>query len=127
MDIGATFCKPRNPRCAECPMQPSCRFAAEASAAPTPEGSTAAAELPTPSRTARRGTVSEPFRSTSRWLRGRIIDRLRDATEGTWVRFDESIGDHDLVAVASALDRLARERLLELRAGSLLEARLPAA
>jgi len=133
MDIGATFCKPRNPRCTECPMHRWCRYAAEAStaeilaAAATAEGSTAAAESPAPSRTARPGTVSEPFRSTSRWLRGRIIDRLRDATEGAWVRFDEPIGDHDPVAVASALDRLARERLLELRAGSLIEARLPAA
>jgi hypothetical protein len=89
--------------------------------------STAATESPAPSRTARPGTVSEPFRSTSRWLRGRIIDRLRDATGGTWVTFDEAIGDHDPVAVAGALDRLARERLVELRGSASVEARLPEA
>jgi A/G-specific adenine glycosylase len=132
MDIGATFCKPRNPRCAECPMQPWCRFAAEASTAPTAPsagGSAPGSSVTAVADQARvpRVAAAGPFRTTSRWLRGRILDRLRDATEGTWVRFDEPIGDHDAVAVASALDRLARERLLELRAGSLIEARLPAA
>jgi A/G-specific adenine glycosylase len=133
MDIGATFCKPRNPRCVECPMQAWCRFAAAAStaeistAAATAEVSIAAGESPAPSRRPRPGAVSEPFRSTSRWLRGRIIDRLRDATGGTWVTFDEAIGDHDPVAVAVALDRLARERLVELRGSPSVEARLPEA
>jgi A/G-specific adenine glycosylase len=119
MDIGATFCKPRSPRCSECPMQPWCRFAAEAA----PD----AAESPAPPRAPRPGTVSEPFRTTSRWLRGRILDRLRDATGGTWVTFDEPIGDHDPATVASALDRPARERLVELRGDSSKEARLPEA
>jgi A/G-specific adenine glycosylase len=124
MDIGATFCKPRNPRCSECPMQPWCRFAAEEA---TAENSTGAAESPAPARPPRPGAPTEPFRSTSRWLRGRIIDRLRDATGGTWVTFDEAIGDHDPVAVAGALDRLARERLVELRGSASVEARLPQA
>ncbi|HEV2006346.1 MAG TPA: hypothetical protein VGQ85_06985 [Candidatus Limnocylindrales bacterium] len=132
MDIGATFCKPRNPRCAECPMQPWCRFAAEGPAAET---STAAASAKPASRAARtRGSRasstagrSEPFRSTSRWLRGRILDRLRDSTGGTWVAFDEPIGDHDPATVAAVLNRLARDRLVELRDGSPIEARLPEA
>jgi A/G-specific adenine glycosylase len=119
MDIGATFCRPRNPRCAECPMQPWCRFAAEAATHTT--GSHA------PSRAARSGSGSEPFRTTSRWLRGRILDRLRDATGGTWVTFDESIGDHEPATVAAALSRLARERLVEVRGRPPIEARLPEA
>lgn len=124
MDIGATFCKRRNPRCAECPMQPWCRYAAEAA---TTQTSTAATASPAPRRVPWPATVSEPFRTTSRWLRGRILDQLRDATGGAWVTFDEAIGDHDPATVAASLNRLARERLVELRAGSLIEARLPEA
>ncbi|TAL10330.1 MAG: A/G-specific adenine glycosylase, partial [Chloroflexota bacterium] len=30
MDIGATFCKPREPRCADCPARVACRFGASA-------------------------------------------------------------------------------------------------
>ena len=127
MDIGATFCKPRNAKCTECPMRDWCRFAAEAStAASAPESASGSAMTAQARRTrASRSVAAEPFRSTSRWLRGRILDRLRDATGGTWVAFDEPIGDHDPATVASALDRLARERLVELRGGSPLEARLP--
>jgi A/G-specific adenine glycosylase len=133
MDIGATFCKPRNPHCAECPMQPWCFFAAESAMTET---STGAAASPAPRRLPRRApsratksspVATRPFRSTSRWLRGRILDQLRDTTGATWVTFDKAIGDHGSVAVAGALDRLARERLVELRPGSLLEARLPEA
>jgi hypothetical protein len=117
-------------------MQPWCRFAAEASAAGSAMGTGAgSAEAPSAERArapsaVRQGQTSrpaaaEPFRSTSRWLRGRILDRLRDATGGTWVTFDEAIGDHDPATVTAALDRLARERLVELRSGSPIEARLP--
>ena len=100
-------------------MQPWCRFASEAASHAT--------ESAAPSRAAKSGSGSEPFRTTSRWLRGRILDRLRDATGGTWVTFDESIGEHDPATVATALDRLARERLVELRGIAPIEARLPEA
>jgi hypothetical protein len=105
-------------------MQPWCRFAAEEA---TAENSTGAAESPAPARPPRPGAPTEPFRSTSRWLRGRILDQLRDATDGTWVTFHEAIGVHDPVAVAGALDRLAHERLVELRGSASVEARLPQA
>ena len=68
MDIGATCCRPADPRCDACPVRPFCRFAA----AP-------------PARRARAapGTATEPrFTSTTRWLRGRIVDRLRRPTAG---------------------------------------------
>ena len=63
--------------------------------------------------------------TTSRWLRGRIVDRLREA-DG-WATFDDTIGNHDLVAVARALDGLARDGLIELdpQAASGRRARLP--
>jgi A/G-specific adenine glycosylase len=112
MDIGATRCRSRNPRCAACPVQPWCRYAARG------EGSV------TPARVRR---AAGSFESTSRWLRGRILDRLRDASPGAWVTFDGAIGPHESVAVASALRALAHEGLIERRGPEAEEVRLPTA
>jgi A/G-specific adenine glycosylase len=119
MDVGATFCR-RNPRCPECPIQPWCRYAARA-AATNRDGAPA-----TTPRRRRAGLPAEPpFETTSRWLRGRILYRLRDAGHGTWVPFSTPIGAHASETVAAALRRLAGEHLLELREGAPIEARLP--
>ena len=121
MDVGATFCKPRNPHCLECPVRPWCRYAARA-ASTARNGEVAPAAAPSRPR----AVVGRPrFESTSRWLRGRILDRLRDASPGQWVAFDMPIGEHDPTTVANALARLATEHLLELREGVPTEARLP--
>jgi A/G-specific adenine glycosylase len=101
MDVGATFCRSDRPRCATCPVEAWCRFAANGSAQP------AAA------RTVTRGT-SRPFRQTMRWLRGRVLERLR--TADGWVVFDGPIGDHDLSVVRAALVALSSEGLVELEA-----------
>jgi len=116
MDIGASLCRPRNPRCVVCPLKEWCRFAA---VPPEP--------APRSGRVARGAASSAPFRATPRWLRGRILDRLRDAGPGDWVTFDDPMGDHDTDTTIAALARLAREGLVELRGGSGHEARLPEA
>jgi hypothetical protein len=54
-----------------------------------------------------------PFPATTRWLRGQILDRLRDAAEGSWTSFDESIGAHDQSSVRAAIAALEREGMLE--------------
>ena len=119
MDVGATFCRPRNPRCSECPIQPWCRYAARAGSAPAPIARDARP------RTRPTRLAEPPFPETSRWLRGRILDRLRDAPPEAWVAFDGPIGAHGLPAIAGALDQLASEHLLELREDGPTEARLP--
>jgi A/G-specific adenine glycosylase len=121
MDVGATFCKPRNPHCIECPVRPWCRYAARAASRAGDGG--AAAALPVSPGAAR----APRFESTSRWLRGRILDRLRDAPHGAWVRFEAPIGTHPTSVVLVAIGRLAGERLLELREGAPADARLPTA
>jgi A/G-specific adenine glycosylase len=97
MDVGAAFCRPRTPRCNGCPARPWCRFA-----------SAAAGRAPI----TRRRRVQPAFETTTRWLRGRIVEQLRDA-DG-WVAFGTAIGRHDVGAVRRALDALAREGLIEL-------------
>jgi len=122
MDIGATFCRTSRPDCEPCPAREWCRYAAAASReASTPHVAAAPA--------VRRPTVAReraaPFSSTSRWLRGRILDRLREAEGADWHELTVPIGDHDGVAVTRALGLLAAEGLVERHPGSELRARLP--
>jgi A/G-specific adenine glycosylase len=119
MDLGATVCRPRTPRCDACPIVAWCRFA----------GTAAGAEPGSPPPRARRATTAEPrptFTATTRWLRGRILDRLRAAVDPAWTRLDEPIGVHDLDAVAAALAALAAEGLIELDPADGRRARLAA-
>lgn len=131
MDIGATLCRIRAPRCEACPLRPWCHYAI-AAAANDPEATAGGA--PKRSRAirarrppARRGRA-QPFPATTRWLRGRILDRLRDAPEGGWLMIEGPMGTHDAAAVSAAIEALAVERLLEIRrTETSFEARLPVA
>jgi A/G-specific adenine glycosylase len=97
MDIGATVCRPMSPRCGECPLRAWCVFA---------ERGTQVSARP-------KARDVRPFATTTRWVRGRIIDRLRDAPAGEWTLLDGRIGMHDPVAVDGAIGALEREGLLE--------------
>ena len=100
MDLGATVCRPARPHCGECPIAPWCRSAG---------GSTLSAG------SARRATGSStPFTATTRWLRGRILDRLRSAEDAAWTRIDAPIGVHERDAVVAAVTALARDGLVEI-------------
>jgi A/G-specific adenine glycosylase len=111
MDVGAAFCRPREPRCGPCPLRAHCRFAAtDATVAP-----------PKP----RRNRPAPRFESTNRWLRGRILDRLRDAPDATPVTFEEPIGEHSLEAVSRALAEMARDGVVVVAPGSGSAATLP--
>lgn len=128
MDIGATICRPTRPSCASCPAEPWCR-AARASggrdrarppgASPQVPCGTAhrAATKPTASRaTARSGSAPVRFEQTTRWLRGRLVDRLRDAAPGEALAVEGPLGAHSSEAVARALAGLARDGMVELDA-----------
>jgi A/G-specific adenine glycosylase len=113
MDIGATICRAREPRCGDCPAMQWCQYPANAAT------------------TARRPrTPTPPFPTTTRWLRGRILDRLRAASGDAWVELDEPIGSHDLAKVVAAASAMAGDGLVELAASpaaGTLRARLPVA
>lgn len=134
MDLGATLCRIRAPRCEECPARPWCTAAAAwAAGAPGREGRARASAGALRERAA-------PFATTRRWLRGRILDRLRDAPPDGWVAFEGQLGEHDAAAVEAALRTLAAEGMVELAdaagegpsdttgpaRGPVLRARLPA-
>lgn len=100
MDIGAAFCRPRDPQCGECPLRSTCLYANR------PQSARAAPA------SASRAKPSVRFESTTRWLRGRILDRLRDSPD--WVIFDDTIGSHDRASVEASLSRLSIEGMIEL-------------
>jgi A/G-specific adenine glycosylase len=111
MDLGATICRAREPRCDGCPARPWCSFTAAQPASPI--------RRPTP-----------PFPTTTRWLRGRILDRLRAATGDAWVDLDAPIGNHGLAKVVAAVSAMADDGLVELAAtpaAATVRARLPIA
>ena len=117
MDVGATLCRARNPRCEACPARPWCRAATSPAA---PEHAARPRRVP-----------AAPFASTNRWLRGRILDRLRAAPDGEWVALEASIGTHDANRVRAAASAMAVDGVLELRSAEdgdpTLHARLPLA
>ena len=109
MDLGATICVARAPRCDACPIRSLC--------------ATRGIGVD-PWRAGRPPKMAPRFETTSRWLRGRILDRLRDAPDGSWVRLDAAIGKHAATSVSGELRRMARDGLLDLH-GDGARARLP--
>ena len=67
IDLGATVCTARRPRCDECPLRRMCRSAGGVR----------------PPATTRPG--APPFRTTSRYVRGRIVSELRAGSCSTAV------------------------------------------
>jgi hypothetical protein len=97
MDVGATVCRPLTARCEDCPLRPWCASADLAAIPRTP--------------TARHQTA--PFTTTTRWLRGRIVDGLRSADDGTWTLVPSPIGVHEADAIHAALAALERDGVIE--------------
>ena len=72
--------------------------------APSAAGASAPGWRERPEATARpRGL---PFERTSRWLRGRIVARLRELEDGAWARMPEVIGSHGPDGIAMAVAAL---------------------
>ena len=113
MDLGATVCRAGRPACERCPVTRWCAYRAVVA-------DTDAADRPR-SRRARppRREAGSPrrFETTTRWLRGRILDRLRSTPDAAWTDVAGPIGVHDEAAVDAALTALVREGHIELRAG----------
>jgi A/G-specific adenine glycosylase len=94
MDLGRVVCRPRLPRCGECPLWSACLFAA------TPR----AVVAPPP----RQG----PFEGSFRQLRGAIVHALRGRDASTASELGR-ITHSDAERTRLAIDALVREGLLE--------------
>lgn len=98
MDLGATICTTRAPKCPICPLAPSCA-AAPVEAATLGQRARAHAPRRSPQE-------SLPFVRTTRFLRGRIIDRLRDVCGGDVLAVSALIADLAAVIPAERLGEL---------------------
>jgi A/G-specific adenine glycosylase len=98
MELGATVCVSRVPRCPSCPVADWCASAGRVSAPPR-----------------RTRTAGPAFELTTRWLRGRIIERLRALEAEAWTQLPAAIGTHGPADVEAAVGALQREGLLERR------------
>ena len=117
MDVGATICTARAPKCLLCPLREGC------AAAPVD-----AARLTVLARGTSRRSPQEalPFERTTRFLRGRIVDRLRDVPRGATLHVDDLIASLAAVVPADRLgeipvvaDALERDGIIERAEGSL--------
>jgi A/G-specific adenine glycosylase len=113
MDVGATICGARAPRCLLCPLRGDCASAPVDAAALAVLAGKAQKKSP---------QESIPFERTTRFLRGRIIDVLRDVPRGAALHIDELIAALATIVPAdrigeipSIADALAREGIVEFR------------
>ena len=97
MDLGATVCRQAARRCAECPASRWCRSSAGRGRRRKP----------------RQGNPEPAFASTSRWLRGRILDQLRDVPGASWGTVAGPVANHGSDAVEAALGTMQADGLIE--------------
>ena len=113
MDLGASICTARAPKCLLCPLQPLC------AAAPIDAAQLERARLVhAPKRSPQERL---PFERTTRYARGRIIDRLRELPPGARISFLDLHRDvtHRIGRTAQELAQLVaaleREGLVDVR------------
>jgi A/G-specific adenine glycosylase len=108
LDLGATICTARVPRCDACPLRNDCAWRSVG-------GGTSAAGSPDPARTT--AGTSRPqatFVGSDRQGRGRLIAALRDARAGVApAMLDEVTGWGDAVRSRRVADGLVAEGLAE--------------
>ncbi|MHB8433048.1 MAG: HhH-GPD family protein [Candidatus Tyrphobacter sp.] len=115
MDFGATICTSRAPKCAICPLRAACAAAALLGAS--------TAEPARRARRTRRKAVA--FVLTSRYARGRIVDRLRDLPPGKRIslldlhrELKTVLADRRIAEVRALVRALHGEGLVVLQDGS---------
>jgi A/G-specific adenine glycosylase len=119
MDLGATICTSASPKCSSCPLQESCSAYAEMgqySLFPT------GAVLRQVRKVAEKKAnyQSQPFNSTNRYFRGRVINLLRSIPSGSRLPLTElgpqikpTFSGDDLPWLQRLIEGLAKDGLLD--------------
>jgi A/G-specific adenine glycosylase len=112
MDLGATVCTARAPKCGVCPLAAACAAAPVDAAALE-----AARKLSARPRSPQAGMR---FEQTTRYARGRIVDRLRELPPGAGISLLDlhrelrpQLGERSLDEVAGVVGALVRDGLVE--------------
>ena len=95
MDLASSTCRAAAPRCGDCPLSEFCPSAGR-----------------TFPKAPRSSEPRTPFTKTARWLRGRLLDELREAGR-TGVKVSGERGEHNEAAVAATINKMVSEGLAE--------------
>lgn len=119
MDLGATICTSSNPQCVRCPLHEVCNAYTEMlNYSLFPSG----AVLRQLRKVAEKKETyqSQPFTSTNRYFRGRIVDHLRSLPAGQRIplttlgpKIKQEFRDDDLTWLQQLVDRLAKDGLVD--------------
>src|SRR5258706_8040914 len=119
MDLGATICTSNNPQCTRCPIQQTCAAYTEMSQQSLfPSG----AVLREMRKVAEKKATyqAQPFTSTNRYFRGRIVDHLRSLPAGQRIplatlglKIKPEFSDDDLHWLQKLVDGLAKDGLID--------------
>ena len=119
MDLGATICTSATPQCARCPLQVNCKAYTELSQYSLFPSGTAMRQL---SRVAEKKEPyrKQPFTSTNRYFRGRIVDHLCSVPEGQRIPLTslgpiikQDFQDQDLIWLQQLVEKLAKDGLVD--------------
>ena len=123
MDLGATICTSNNLQCARCPLQASCQAYAEMSEQSLFPSGTVFREL---KKVAEKKTgyqssrTTQPFTSSNRYYRGRIVDILRQlpaqerlSLDTLGPRIKPDFSEDDLPWLHTLVNTLARDGLID--------------
>ena len=119
MDLGATTCTSTNPQCACCPLQDVCKTYAELSQYSLFPPGTVMRQL---RKVAEKKETypKQPFTSTNRYFRGRIVDHLCSLPEGQRIpltvlgpKIKQEFQPEDLIWLQRLVEKLAKDGLLD--------------
>ena len=119
MDLGATTCTSANPQCSRCPVQGVCKTYAEMSQYSLFPSGTVMRQL----RKVAEKKIEykkQPFTSTNRYFRGRIVDHLCSLPEGQRIpltllgpRIKEGFQEEELTWLQQLVEKLAKDGLID--------------
>lgn len=119
MDLGATTCTSTNPQCTRCPLQDVCKAYAEMSQYSLFPSGTVMHQL---RKVAEKKVTyqKQPFTSTNRYFRGRIVDHLCSLPEGQRVpltvlgpKIKQEFQEEDLIWLQQLIEKLAKDGLVD--------------
>jgi A/G-specific adenine glycosylase len=119
MDLGATVCTSANPECVSCPLQTECRAYSEMSQYSLFPSGTVLRQLRKVAEK-KAGYQAQPFKTTNRYFRGRIVDFLRSTPTGQRTsllalgpHIKPDFSDEDLPWLQKIIDGLAKDGLVD--------------
>ncbi len=128
MDLGATICTSGNPQCSCCPLQGTCKTYAEMSQYSLFPSGTVLRQLRKVAEK-KEAYQNQPFTSTNRYFRGRIVDHLCSLPEGQRVpltllgpKIKQEFREDDLTWLQQLVEKLAKDGLVDYSEGGV---RLP--